>query len=367
MPKRKPKVFYINHKKTKKQQRQIESLSVPLRHLPESLNQMKLFCNACSSSFPPTWFQKQELPIRPVRPKYEKKGVKYTGPGRLIPTGVSQKCPYCDNDVVVDIPSIKMKTRGSLYGDDAHRNYGKKHVYIYSLVGADQSLLPELENSIKELKNNICPSKPPDSWSLHMKELWSGGHRKKHEVFRELSFDDVKNITKDICSIIKKQKLFVYNIALQFTSDRISKKNITQFKSQAYILLVLNAIDEWTTKHAQPHIFFDAEKSSEANQIIHKWAQDAFVGSQHSLLYGFLAKGIEIPEPKFVKPASYPGLEVADFVSYTIARYYFSKWQSKNIDIDPAEMGLATYLGFGKHGHLIWRRQEGYPWDFFDN
>jgi len=207
---------------TKNQQCQFEDLSVPLRHLPESLSQIKLFCNACSSSFPPTWFQKQELPICPVKPKYEKNDVKYTGPKRWIPTGVSQKCPHCGNDVVVDIPSEKLKTKGSLYGDDAHRNYGKKHVYIYSLIGADQSLLPEFDKSIRELKENICPSRSPDSWSLHMKELWAGGHRKKHDVFKELSFYDVMNITKDICSIIKKQKLFVFNIALPFTSDRIS-------------------------------------------------------------------------------------------------------------------------------------------------
>ena len=110
-----------------------------------------------------------------------------------------------------------------------------------------------------------------------MKELWSGGHRKKHHAFKELNFDDVKNITKDFCRLIQKQKLFVYNIALSFTSDRkISKKEVNQLKREAYILLILNAIDEWTSKNAQPHIYFDAEKPSEANQIIHKWAQDAF-------------------------------------------------------------------------------------------
>ncbi len=261
-----------------------------------------------------------------------------------------------------------MKTKGSLYGDDAHRNYGKQNVFIYSLVGADQSLLPKLDKAVRELKEKICPLRSPESWKLHMKELWSGGHRKKHHAFKELNFDDVKNITKNFCRLIQKQKLFVYNIALSFASERkISKKEVNQLKREAYILLILNAIDEWTSKNAQPHIYFDAEKPSEANQIIHKWAQDAFIGSQHSLLYGFLSKGIEIPEPKFVTPASYPGLEVADFVSYIIARYYHMKWQEKNIDIDPTEIGLVTYLGFDKHGHLLWRRQEGYPWDFFHN
>ena len=87
----------------------------------------------------------------------------------------------------------------------------------------------------------------------------------------------------------------------------------------------MNAIDEWTEKNAQPNIFFDSEKDSKANETIHSWARNTFKGSQYSLLYGFLSKGIEIPEPKFISPASFPGLEVADFVSFTIARYYLTE------------------------------------------
>ena len=36
--KRKPKTFFIKHKKTKRQQREFDRLSVSLRHLPEKLN-----------------------------------------------------------------------------------------------------------------------------------------------------------------------------------------------------------------------------------------------------------------------------------------------------------------------------------------
>ncbi|MFA6412172.1 MAG: hypothetical protein WCW53_05690 [Syntrophales bacterium] len=138
-----------------------------------------------------------------------------------------------------------------------------------------------------------------------------------------------------------------------------------RLKNEAYILLILNAIDEWTEKNAQPNIFFDSEKESLASEVIHKWARDTFRGSQQSLLYGFLSKGIEIPEPKFVSPASSPGLEIADLVSFSIARFYDRMWKGKEIEIDPGRMGLVTYLGYASNGDLLWRRQEGYPWELF--
>jgi len=166
--------------------------------------------------------------------------------------------------------------------------------------------------------------------------------------------------------LIKKSNLFIYNIASVVVQNNTANRKVQSLlKNEAYILLILNVIDEWTTKNAQPKIFFDSEKDSKANKIIHSWARDTFRGSQYSLLYGFLSKGIEVPEPKFVPPASHPGLEVADFVSFTIARYYLRMWQGKEIEIDPKDMGLVTYLGYDSNGDLLWKRQEGYPWDQF--
>ena len=64
-------------------------------------------------------------------------------------------------------------------------------------------------------------------------------------------------------------------------------------------------------------------------------------------------------------PASTPSLELADFVSYTIGRYFLRRWQGKTIEIDPEKMGLITYLGYDLNGDLLWRRRQGYPWDEF--
>ena len=364
--KRTPRIFLIKHKRTKRQQREFDRLSVPLRYLPENLAGFTVNCPFCKTVFRPDWFEKQKLPIVPVKPKFETKGIGYTGPARWIMKQVSQKCPKCGASVMIDLPINKMKAKGYLFGDDAERSYGNKKVFIYSLVGTDQSLLPEFENKIKMIKQGLFPSIPPDSWKIHMKYMWAGSSREKHPIYRALSFGDVINFVDKLLLLIKKSNLFIYNIAsVVVQNDTANRKVQSLLKNEAYILLILNVIDEWTTKNAQPNIFFDSEKDSKANKIIHSWARDTFRGSQYSLLYGFLSKGIEVPEPKFVPPASRPGLEVADFVSFTIARYYLRMWQGKEIEIDPKDMGLVTYLGYDSNGDLLWKRQEGYPWDQF--
>lgn len=363
---KKQKIFLINHRPITRQQAEVNRLSVPLRHLPENLSKIKKICPTCKTVFSPDWFKKHEIPMVPVKPKFETKGVPYTGPKRWILQSVSLECPVCQSKVQIDLPKHKMTARGSLFGDDAEREYKDKKVFIYSLVGADQSLLPNLGAKVWTLKQSILSTIPPNSWKIHMKDLWSGSSRMKHPVYKSLNFKAVTEFVDQLLLLIKESNLFIYNIALttdKNNTDGMSESN--ELRNEAYITLVLNVIDEWTEKNAQPNIFFDSEKDSEANIIIHGWARDAFLGSQHSLLYGFLAKGIEIPEPQFVPPASFPGLELADFVSFTIGRFFHGKWEGKEIEIDPAKMGLVTFLGYDFNGDLLCKRQEGYPWDQF--
>jgi len=363
---RKPKTFFVHHRPTKRQRAELDRLSVPLRHLPQSLSGITITCPNCKTAFLPDWFKKHEIPIVPVKPKFETKGVPYTGPKRWILLSLTQGCPRCKAHVQIPLPTKQMRTRGSLFGDDAERECEDRKVYIYSIVGADQSLLPQFEDKVRALKNSILPGLSPTTWKIHMKDMWAGNSRAKHPVYQALSFKDVADFVDRLLSLIKESNLFIYNIAL--TTARGCPSGMPDpntLRNEAYILLVLNAIDEWTGKNAQPNIFFDSEKDSQANEVIHGWARDTFLGSQHSLLYGFLSKGIEIPEPKFVSPASFPGLEVADFVSFTVARYYHKRWENKGIEIDPARMGLVTFLGYDFNGDLLWRRQEGYPWDQF--
>ena len=363
---RNPKTFFVHHRPTRRKKAEFERLSVPLRHLPKSLSKIRMTCSICKTVFSPDWYKKHEMSMVPVKPKYETKGVPYNGPKRWILQSVTQECPKCKAHVPITVPANQMRAKGSLFGDDAKREYEDKKVYIYSLVGADQNLLPQFEGNLRTLKQNILPDIPPSMWKIHMKDMWAGNNRARHPVYQTLSFKDVEDFIDQLLILVKASKLFIYNIALATTQGSpIGISDPNGLRNEAYILLVLNAVDEWTEKNAQPSIFFDSEKDSQANEVIHGWARDSFQGSQRSLLYGFLSRGIEIPEPKFVSSASFPGLEVADFVSFIIARFYHRKWDGKTIEIDPERLGLVTFMGYDINGDLLWRRQEGYPWNQF--
>ncbi len=176
---RKRKVYLVKHRKTKLQQREFDRLSVLLRHLPERLLSIRVTCPTCSTKFMPDWFGKQELPITSVKPKNHSPGVPYEGPARWIPDAILQVCPQCNSSARIKLPAHQMTTRGCLLGDDAKREHENKKVYVYSLVGADQSLLPKLERDVREAKRELLPAIDPDEWKIHMKDMWSGDNRKR--------------------------------------------------------------------------------------------------------------------------------------------------------------------------------------------
>ena len=366
MDKKRRKIFIVKHKKTNRQQNEFERLSVSLRHLPEDFSNFTITCSQCKTVIRPDWFKKHELSMISVKPKFEKKGIDYLGPKRWILQQIMEKCSNCNSDILIKLPVNKMRTKGNLFGDDADRNYQNNKVFIYSLVGVDHNLLPEFDNKINNVKLKLFPSISPYNWKIHMKDMWAGSSRRKDPIYKNLEFCDIKNFIDELLILIRESNLFIYNIATTIKhNNTVDRKSQKQRRNEIYILLILNAIDEWTSKNAQPNIFFDSEKKSLANETIHGWAKDIFKGNQYSLLYRFLSKGIEIPEPKFIVPASAPGLEIADFISFTIARYYLRMWQGKEIEINPKDLGLVTYLGYDSNGDLLWRRQEGYPWDQF--
>ena len=308
-----------------------------------------------------------DRPLIPIKLKHDKNKPS-DGSKRYIPQGIIIKCPKCTGQIHIKTPIVKIRTKGMLYGDEAYRRYQNKFVFTYSLIGTDHKIIPDINKAVLDLKSELCSSRPPESWALHMKYLCAGHSRKRHELFHSWDISKVQFAVDSLFQIIHDniKNLFVYNIALTANTHDLIHKLVTQsVKNYIYIALIINVIDEFTNKKARPYIFFDSEKPTRSEKAIHAWARDAFLGSQYCLLYGFLAKGVEIPEPQFVPPASQPCLELADFVSYVIARYHFMKWQDKEIRMEPINFGLATYVGFNRKGDMRWERQVGYPWNKF--
>jgi hypothetical protein len=272
---------------------------------------------------------------------------------------------------MVEIPTVQAKGQVWLHGDEAYRFLENQWVATYSLVGADLKTLPLIENDIRQLKRSVCPQLQPDAWVFHMRELWSGQQRKKNAAFASWSVAKVASVIHDLAAIIKKYegKVFLYNASLSHQSGFVEPPDTLQrrmkFKNYVYLMLILNVIDDCTMAGGQPNLFFDAERRVTSDFVIQQWARESFSGTQRCLLYSFLAKNITIPEPKFVGPASQPGLEVADVLSFIIARLHFKNWSDTIPEFSPAEFGKITYVGSAPDGGLLRTRSIGFPWSQF--
>ncbi|MGG6264728.1 hypothetical protein ACQ4M3_31725 [Leptolyngbya sp. AN03gr2] len=356
----------IKHNKDKNKKNKNKQIQNLLRHLPEDIAVVKLNCPECSGQFKPNWFKLSNEPHIPVKPN------NYDGAGRWVPMKTYEMCPFCEEFVPLDFPTVQMQSKVMLFGDEAYREERGNLVFTYSLVGADFKMISKVEETLRNLKLELCPSETPDSWVFHMKELWSGDQRKKHRVLCNWNFEKVQLAVHLLFQLIRSHAdyLFMYNIALTTKGSMKgfkSKSALDRPQDNAYILLVSHVIHELTTAKGQPILQFDAEKRTQTDKVIQAWARDAFSGSQHCLLYPFLAKGIEVPEPIFVQPASHSCLELADFISYIIARSYQKRWQGQEIEeiLNPCNLGRVRYLGFDTTGDLVFDSTESYPWEFF--
>lgn len=332
---------------------------MPLRLLPEPLARLSVRCPACDEEVRPDLFEPKKAPIVPVKPN----DVPEDSDARWVPHSMSLNCSRCSGEILVPFPVIKSRTRCQLYGDDASREDEdcQRHVYTYTLVGADWKLIDQVNSAVRALKGRLAPECPADSWALHMKVLWSGQQRKKHPVFAAWDLPKVIEAVDGLFEIMAgTHGLFVFNIAV--VSRRVS---VEKTKHEAYVSLVMNVIDDLTSQQAQPVLFFDSERASAADRVVHGWARNLFLDSQYCNLYAFLAKGIEVPEPQFVRPASHSCLELADFASYVVARYHFDRWRGRGAMLDPQRLGRVKYIGFERSGDLLWTTQEGYPWEMF--
>lgn len=343
--------------------RTYETTGQALRHVPEDLARIRIKCPnpECATSFPPDWLKKIP-PIHPVKPN--------VGPGVWVPAAKEVECPKFRKSLMFPLPIEEQKAEYSFFGDEAYRSIEDLELLTYSLVGTNSVRLAEVEEVVRAFKAELCPSESPDSWHLHMKKIWPEHARRRHPIFKEWDQDFVKDFARRFFALVKNfdEAFVVHNItAIYHKSRGIKQRKIEkrEVRQEAYSLLLMKIIGDCTKIGIKPYFTFDSEKDSEADRVIHGWARDAFHGSRINLLFGYLARGIEIPEPVFVSPASRPCLEVADFVSYVIARYCYRRIKGQPIDLDPKHLGPVVYLAFDPSGDLLFSRNTGYPWRSF--
>ena len=263
-------------------------------------------------------------------------------------------CPECKARVTVRFPQHKSR-KGELllFGDEAYRDSipPGTFVWTYTLVGASPVIVESINQAIRDLKTDLCPHLSPNEWRFHMVELLNNPRR--HPVFANWPFDKRLSVIQSLSDLMLRlnEQLFIFNLAV---THKLGVKTLETARAFSFVHLIMKLIDENTSIGLQPNFVFDQDKSFKA-------AKKFYLENKNTFLFAFISRCIPIPEPQFVSPGSQPCLELADFVSYIIARFHSRKWQDKQIDIDPGSFGKAFYFGFAKN-QMIRLFQQGYPW-----
>lgn len=256
-----------------------------------------------------------------------------------IPISTNITCPICNSDFQTDLPVKEEKRKFYIFGDESFRgDDGKsdKMIVNYSLVAVNCKRILEVEDEILQFKLNEFPKILPNNWKIHLKEMVSSTHRMKNEFFKNLDYiNDIKpfieNLFQFINRLIENDSISVYTVTMSHKFPRnLSYKNRKneekKIKELTYELAILYTTDFLTNSEINPCFIFDSDRKNDKSILIkQEWAENIFYSSQFSLACAYFLKGINVVPPKFIKPASRPVLELADFICYLTAKYFESK------------------------------------------
>src|SRR6478609_8322657 len=254
-----------------------------LHYIDEELVAVRWRCEACSTEFAPPW-TKKTFPRGPVRSK---------NGGWLAPSKFSVPCPRCKAPVWYDIPVSEFKAQYRLCGDEAYRDIGEYLLINYSLVGCNVAFVSEFESLIRDLKSKYSPDRSPDSWSLHMKELWASAARARHAVFSQWSDVRRHDLVQELFQFVEsnRPKLYVANMSACFRKAG-NRRQVATTKNYvqrlAFAQFITSVVADHTAFGVQPNFVFDTEKyDGLSKEFVQQWARESFFGSQVCIYYPF--------------------------------------------------------------------------------
>lgn len=324
-------------------------------YCPEHLLHKEFICKN-DHRFTPSWLEKRH----PIMPFYDQRG------GLIRPYKTFIQCPVCNDRFTIDLPTSDHKGSIEFYGDEAIRdNIGTeapKALFTYSVINKPKNAADNSEflSRFHALKQMLHTDKRTAKTPLHMKELWNEKARSKG-IYKNVT-DNIKyDFVKSLADLINEfsGKMVIFNCAgVYFKPTKYNQKDEQTFKSLVYTPLLLRVIEDITKQGLSPHFFFERTTKD-------GWAKNLFKGGRLTLMWPFVCHGIPVGSPQFVHPNHSEYLEIADFVSFSVARYIKRRAENKNIDIDLSLLGKVYYQGYTEDSICFCSDKDEYPWDTF--
>lgn len=348
---------WINRESFRFVRKQIfDKTEVRIKHVPEELIDYVLTCPK-GHKFSPDWLKKRH----PISTFFCRDG------SLLRQCACYVECPTCSSQVKFDIPQAKYNGDLDIFGDEAKRQVDGKTVFIYSFVSfsGDTKSESTFISEYGELKRELAPSIEPSDWVLHMKELTSKEKWRKKTYLKHLQSSDIHSVIIKMIDLIgrynNQKKINLYSSSGIVIGDALNEKETQECQSEIYNSALMRVVRETTVHNLAPKFYFERTGKD-------GWAKNLFDGGRLTLLWAFITNGLPVMTPKFVNPSTSLYLEVADILSYLVARYlYCVGRRAEGGDISPeydfSRLGMLRYIVTNGNGNWFTANSETYPSD----
>lgn len=331
-----------------------DNTSVNLTHVPEAFLKKQTKCEN-NHIFSLNWLKKRH----PISCFYCSKR------GLLRQATVYVKCPKCHSKVSIELPLSQYKGSIEIYGDEAMREVDSKKIFVYSFISfsGNYQRKKQFENDFLSIKKELSPSFSPKEWVFHMTELFSSEKRNSSPYLKHLQFDEIRSGVLKILNLISKHNelgdLNIYSAISIVISNTLKNNGELAVKNNVYNSALMNIIQETTSNNLAPMFYFERTGND-------GWAKNLFDGGRLTLLWAFITNGLPVKTPEFVPPSYSLFLEIADIVSYLVARFLFcigkrAEGKESQPEFDLTLLGKIRYITTDGNGDWINNLSNGFP------
>lgn len=319
--------------------------------VPEELLGMKGICPICRAEVEIPWLEKMVFPKQPIKADH--------GQGHWVPVGIPLTCSSeaCKHDFFINVPILPNKNRWTLYGDEASRYISQPpaehsseplNFYCVTLVALHARRHERVRKQIFNLKKVIRPTEDPDSWVHHFTEIWDS--RPESGQFCLKNKSEKIEHAKKFAKIIRdaRPELATFNISgcIFVPGDpKERKRALKHQRENTFSESIITTLREFRRQGKSVNWVFDNIQDVTSGNKVEGWASERFLGLQYTRLFCWLSAGATVTEPSFVRPGSHFLLEVADFISYCVARDFERAIVGRRPEFPTSFLGQGFYQG----------------------
>jgi hypothetical protein len=201
---------------------------------------------------------------------------------------------------------------------------------------------------------------------LHFKEIWDD----QNHNFSFGSLHEKIRFANTFSHIINQARpeLFTLNVSsvINVASTRRERaRRIRKFQQDLFTLSLLSSLQKLRERKLCPSWIFDNIQDTSSGERTEGWAEEVFLGLQYTPLFTWLSAGATVLAPKFAKPGSHFLAEIADFISYGVAREFQKKVENIEPEFPSSGFGMGFYQSIRPDGSVDFEWSNGLPFDKF--